>query len=53
MINIDDIKLFTMNGFSLAISFSDVDEALKLLLLVLSIGYTAQKWYMLHKNKNK
>lgn len=53
MINIDDIKLFTMNGFSLAISFSDVDEALKLLLLVLSIGYTAQKWYMLYKSKNK
>lgn len=46
-----DIKLLAMNGGSLAISFSSIDTTLKIILLLLSIGYTIQKWYIMNKNK--
>jgi hypothetical protein len=32
-------------------SFSQIDTILKILLLALSVGYTAQKWYMLDKER--
>ena len=47
-----DIKLLGMNATSLAMSFSDIDTTLKVILLVLSIGYTLQKWWLMNKNKD-
>ncbi len=38
---------------SLAISFTEIDMALKLLLLVVTIGYTINKWYLMNKKKDK
>jgi len=39
---------------TLAISFTNIDMVLKILLLVVSIGYTVNKWIILrHKNKNE
>ena len=46
-----DIKLYALNGASLLMSFSQIDTILKILLLALSVGYTAQKWYMLDKER--
>ena len=46
-----DIKLYALNATSLALSFSQIDTILKILLLALSVGYTAQKWYMLDKER--
>ena len=34
------------------VSFTSIDEVLKIILLGVSIGYTAQRWYYLNKNKN-
>ena len=48
----NDIKLFFLNAGTLAISFSAVENALKLVLLILSIAYTAQRMSDLYK-KNK
>ena len=48
---IGDIKLYTINAGAFIVSMSDIDVALKLTLLVVSIGYTVQKWYYLNKNK--
>jgi hypothetical protein len=49
--NMSDIKLYALNATSLVVSFSHIDMALKILLLSLSVGYTAQKWYLLDKER--
>ena len=33
------------------LSLSSLDVALKTTLMILTIGYTAHKWYLLNKNK--
>ena len=48
----NDIKLYILNTFSFMVSFTSIDEVLKIILLGVSIGYTAQRWYYLNKNKN-
>ncbi len=49
--NMSDIKLYALNATSLALSFSQLDMVLKILLLVISVGYTVQKWYLLDKER--
>jgi hypothetical protein len=44
-----DIKLLLLNTSTMAISFSNLENTLKILLLLASIGYTAQKWYFMNK----
>jgi hypothetical protein len=40
-----------MNAASFTISLSEVEILLKILLLAFSIGYTAQRWYLMNKKK--
>ncbi len=47
--NFTDIKIYALNGSSLMLSFTNIDAALKLLLLSVSIGYTLQRWYLMNK----
>ncbi len=50
-----DLKIYFLNASAFALSYSQIDMILKIMLLVLSIGYTAQRWYLLDKerrNKN-
>jgi|TARA_R110002051_G_C8478471_1_gene461237 hypothetical protein len=49
--NIVDLKMVVINTSALAISMSQIDTALKITLLVISIGYTLNKWYIEIKNK--
>jgi len=51
--NEHDIKLFLVNTAAMTISMSQVETALKLALLLVSIGYTLQRWHFLRKNKGK
>ena len=51
--NISDLKICALNLSTFAISMSQVDMILKVLLLAISIGYTTHKWWLLTKNKNK
>lgn len=48
--NLSDIKIYTLNFSSFAISMTNTDIILKITLLVVSIGYTIHKWYLLNKN---
>lgn len=49
-----DIKLVLLNASTFAISFAQIEMALKITLLLITIGYTAQRWYLMHKeNKEK
>lgn len=50
--NETDLKLLFVNFFSFGISMAAVEVGLKIALLLISIGYTAQRWYMLQKEKN-
>jgi len=49
--SLTDIKIYALNGSSLMISFTNIDVALKLTLLIVSIGYTLHKWYLMTKKK--
>ena len=48
-----DVKMYALNISSLVISISNVDVGLKIILLLLSIGYTMNKWILLRNEKNK
>ena len=47
-----DIRLYLLNIGTLSITFTHIEEALKILLLLLSIGYTIYRWIRLIKDKN-
>ena len=46
-----DLKLYILNATSFAVSFSQIDMILKILLISVTIGYTLQKWYLLDKDR--
>jgi hypothetical protein len=46
-----DVRLLLLNITAMGISMSQVEMFLKISLLLVSIGYTAQRWWILYKNK--
>lgn len=49
-----DLKMYLLSVSTLAISLTQVDMALKIMLLLVSIGYTLHKWNLLRgRNKNE
>lgn len=46
-----DIKLYAINAISLLVSMTSIEPVLKIMLLVVTIGYTVNKWYHLYKKK--
>lgn len=49
--NVDDIRLYTLNASAMAVSFTNAERALKILLLCVSIIYTVLKIIEMKKNK--
>ena len=49
--NTNDLKLALFNALSFGVSFTNVENSLKIILLVASITYTIQKIIETHKNK--
>ena len=49
--SIGDLRVFGFNAISLGISFTAIENSLKIILLVASIVYTVQKIYQTNKNK--
>jgi hypothetical protein len=49
----EDIKMYLLNIGAFALSMSQIDMILKITLLCLSVGYTAQRWYLLDKERRK
>lgn len=47
----NDFKLYTINSITMALSFSNIENALKIVLLIASIFYTMLKIFELIKNK--
>lgn len=48
---IDDLKVYALNSGALMISFTQVENALKILLLIISIAYTLIKMRLAIKDK--
>jgi hypothetical protein len=48
---VDDLKVYALNSGALMISFTQVENVLKILLLIISIAYTLMK--ISHAIKNK
>lgn len=46
-----DLKVYSLNTVSLFISMTEVEPMLKVILLVASIGYTVQRWWIMNKTK--
>ncbi len=51
--SMEDLKLATFNTISLMVSFTHVENSLKIILLLASIVYTVQKIYSTHKKNDK
>ena len=50
MMGTEDLKLYCLNITSFTIaSFDWIEPALEVILLLMTIGYTAHKWYKLKK----
>ena len=49
--SLNDLKLYALNSVTMAISFSNVEATLKILLLCVSIVYTVMKIIELIKGK--
>lgn len=49
----DDFKLYAINIGAFTLSLTNIADVLKIILLVVSIGYTAFKWWkLMHDDKN-
>jgi hypothetical protein len=49
-----DLKLYCLNASAFTISLTDwLEPTLKLTLLIVTIGYTAHKWYAFRKDRNE
>jgi len=48
---ITDFKTIIINIGAIGISMTNIDKALKIILVLVTIGYTVQKWYLLNKKK--
>ena len=46
-----DIKLLVINGVALAITMTELEVSLKIILLLVTIGYTVFKWVKLNKKQ--
>lgn len=52
--NLTDLKLYCLNASAFTISLTDwLEPTLKLTLLIVTIGYTAHKWYAFRKDRNE
>ena len=50
--SLNELKLYAINGSTLGVTtFAQIEDSLKIILLLVTIGYTIQKWYELKKKK--
>ena len=51
--NLSDLKLYGLNTSALALSLTDVELMLKIVVLLATIGYTIHKWWRMANDKDK
>jgi len=49
---LSDMKLYAMNAGALGVTtFTQIEDGLKVVLLLITIGYTVSKWININKEK--
>ena len=52
--SVSDLRLYVMNAGALGVSFmNQVEDWLKIILLIVTIGYTVAKWTKVEKEKKE
>tara|TARA_R100000935_G_C2739854_1_gene125416 strand:+ start:480 stop:641 length:162 start_codon:yes stop_codon:yes gene_type:complete len=52
MILAQDMRLYLLNAFSfLIVNLNWIEPGLEILLLIITIGYTLNKWWLMKKSK--
>jgi hypothetical protein len=49
--NLTDLKIYGMNIGALMLSLTEIEAILKVAVLLITIGYTLHKWYLMNKKK--
>ena len=49
--NYNEVRLWIINMTVITVTFTQIENALKLILLLVSIGYTIDRWIDKRKNK--
>ncbi len=50
--NLNELKLYAINGSTLGVTtFTQIEDGLKIILLLVTIGYTVAKWKDIKKKK--
>lgn len=53
MYNLIDLKVSLLTGLFFFVAFADFEIVMKVIVFILTIGYTARRWYLLEKNKKE
>jgi hypothetical protein len=48
-----DVKVLALTSMAITFQFTQVENTLKIIALVLTIVYTIRRWYLLEKNKKE
>ncbi len=48
-----DLKVSYLFGLFTVVSFSNVEIVMKIIVFLLTVGYTVRRWYLLEKNKKE
>ena len=52
--NLEHVKLYAINGSTLGVTtFTQIEDGLKIVLLLVTIGYTVAKWKSIKNEENK
>ena len=51
--SLEDIKVYGANFLSIGLSFSNLHDEVKFLLLLATLGYTIHKWYLMYDRSKK
>jgi|TARA_R110001599_G_scaffold98245_1_gene252617 hypothetical protein len=51
MLDTTDLKLYVLNSLVFAVTMTEIEMGLKIVLLVCTIGYTISRWVKNEKNR--
>jgi len=49
----NDMRLYMVNLLTIGFTMTKISDVLSIILLVTTIGFTANRWYVLNQNKKK
>jgi hypothetical protein len=53
MLSITDLKIYAINSIAMVVNFANIDLGLKIILTIVAIGYTINKWWFMVQEKRK